>query len=174
MKKQKIKAEATRDAIPQDREECVDYIARIGVHQRERERIQATMNDELAAIRLRYEGEARPHADGIRALSHGVQIWCEANRAVLTNGGKVKTARLGAGEVRWRKRPPKVVIRGMEAVIAALHDLRLSRFVRKKEEINKEAILEEPEAVRHVKGITIDQGEDFVIVPFETALEEVA
>ena len=49
----------------------------------------------------------------------------------------------------------------------------LKRFIRTKEEINKEAILDEPEVVASVKGISITQKEDFVIVPFETELESV-
>lgn len=170
----KIKSDAPRFAIPQSREDCTDYIARIGRAQRERERIQAAMNDELAAIRTGYEEQARPHAEAIKALSQGVQTWCDANREALTMGNKTKTANLASGEVRWRLRPPKVVIRGLDAVMEALKDLRLDRFIRVKEEINKEAILADPEALRHVKGISVDQGEDFVIVPFETELEEVA
>jgi len=170
----KIKSAAPRFAIPQSREDCTDYIARIGRAQRERERIQADMNDQLAAIRANYEEQARPHAETIKALSQGVQVWCDANREALTMGNKTKTANLASGEVRWRMRPPKVVIRGLEAVLEALKDLRLDRFVRVKEEVNKEAILADPEALKHVKGVSIDQGEDFVIVPFETELEEVA
>ena len=45
---------------------------------------------------------------------------------------------------------------------------------RQKEEINREAILNEPEAVASVPGIRIDQAEDFVIKPFEALLTEVA
>lgn len=170
----KIKSDAPRFSVPQSREDCTDYIARIGRAQRERERIQAAMNDELSAIRTRYEEQARPHAEAIKALSLGVQVWCDANREALTMGNKTKTANLASGEVRWRLRPPRVVIRGLDAVMSALKDLRLERFIRIKEEINKEAILADPEALKHIKGVSIDQGEDFVIVPFETELEEVA
>lgn len=170
----KIKSDAPRFAIPQSREDCTDYIARIGRAQRERERIQASMNDELAAIRTGYEEQARPHAETIKALSQGVQVWCDANREALTMGNKTKTANLASGEVRWRLRPPRVVIRGLDAVMDALKDLRLERFIRVKEEINKELILSDPEPLKHIKGISIDQGEDFVILPFETELEEVA
>ncbi|OCN21072.1 hypothetical protein AN665_0211575 [Serratia marcescens] len=46
--------------------------------------------------------------------------------------------------------------------------LGLERFIRRKEEINKEAILNEPSAVSGVAGITVKTGiEDFAIVPFE-------
>ena len=56
----------------------------------------------------------------------------------------------------------------------ALKSFGLERFLRTKEEIDKTAILAEPDAVEHIKGISITQREEFVIVPFETKLEEVA
>ena len=173
-KNTRLKAAAVTYPVPQSREQAVEAIAEIGRRQRERERIAAAMNDELAAIRQRYEEQARPHAEALRELTAGVQTWCEANRDGLTQGGKTKTANLASGEVRWRMRPPSVACRSLENVLAALKQLGLSRFVRTKEELNKEAILAEPEAVQHVKGVTISQKEDFVIVPFETELEEVA
>jgi phage host-nuclease inhibitor protein Gam len=53
-------------------------------------------------------------------------------------------------------------------VIDTLKRLALGRFIRTKEEINKEAILNEPDAVAGVAGIAIQRGvEDFVITPFE-------
>lgn len=59
-------------------------------------------------------------------------------------------------------------MRGAEAVIEALKRLGLGKFVRTKEEINKEAILNEPDEVRGVAGLNVVTGvEDFVITPFE-------
>lgn len=47
--------------------------------------------------------------------------------------------------------------------------------LRVKEEVNKEAMLAEPDVARTVAGVTVGSaGEDFVIKPFETELEEVA
>jgi phage host-nuclease inhibitor protein Gam len=170
----RIKNEAAAVRIPQNRDECVEYIADIGRKQRERDRIQTLMNDEMAVIKQKFEEQAKPIADDLRELSQGVQIWCEANRAALTNGGKVKFAHLASGEIKWRMRPPSVRVRGAETVIEVLKKLGLTRFVRMKEEINKDAILAEPEAAANIPGITITQAEDFVIIPFETHLEEVA
>ena len=65
-------------------------------------------------------------------------------------------------------------IRAVDNVLETLKRLGLSRFIRVKEEPNKEAMLAEPEAVAGLAGVKIEQGEDFVIVPFETELEEVA
>ncbi len=160
--------------VPKSREDVIEAIAEIGRRQRERARIEAAMNDKVSKIKEQHEEEARPHGDEIRRLSEGIRVWCEANRGELTSGGKVKTINLASGEVRWRVRPPRVVIKVAEKVIEALKGLGLTQFIRTKEEINKEAILAEPAAVGNVKGISITQGEDFVIVPFETKLEEIA
>jgi len=168
----RIKRDAAR-FVPQHREECVRAVKEIGEAQRERTRIETAMNDEIAAIKTRYEEQARPYAEQIRELTQGVQTYCEAHRDELLTG-KAKTVNLASGEVKWRTRPPRVSVRNVTGVIEALKRLKLKRFIRIKEEINKEAILEEPETVAGVKGISITQREDFVIVPFETELEEVA
>jgi phage host-nuclease inhibitor protein Gam len=63
-------------------------------------------------------------------------------------------------------------VRGAEAVLDALRRAGLSRFIRTKDEVNKEAILNEPEAVARIPGISISQGEDFVVTPFEAELAE--
>ena len=170
----RLKKAAASCQIPQSREECTDYIAQIGMLQRQRDRIAADMNDRIAAIKQEYEEKAKPLADNISSYTSGIQIWCEANREAITNGGKVKTANLASGEVKWRTRPPKVGLRGIENIIEAFKRLGLHRFLRIKEEVNKEALLAEPEVATTVPGVTITQGEDFVIVPFETELEEVA
>ncbi|MEW6427298.1 MAG: host-nuclease inhibitor Gam family protein [Thermodesulfobacteriota bacterium] len=173
-KPMRIKTTAAPYPVPQTREQVVEAIAEIGRRQRERDRISAAMNDELSSIRQRYEEEARPHADAIRMLSGGVHVWCEANRDDLTRGGKVKHANLASGEVKWRTRPPRVVLRCIDNIIETCKKLGLARFIRTKEEINKEALLAEQDVATGIQGVSISQGEDFVIVPYETALEEVA
>lgn len=170
----RIKTDAAPFVVPQSKDQVNESIADIGRLQRERERLRADMNDEMAVIKERYEAAALPLGERIKRLSSGVQTWCEANRAELTGHGKVKFARLAAGKVNWRTRPPKVVLRGKEQIIAALKALGLSRFLRVSEEINKEAMLAEPETAQTITGVSIVQSEDFVITPFETELEEVA
>jgi phage host-nuclease inhibitor protein Gam len=159
---------------PQNRDQVADYIAAIGLAQRERARIEQDMNDEFARIKQRYEELAQPFKTEIEERSKGVQAWCETNRNALTQDGRTKTAVLSSGEVQWRMRPPKVSIKGLEGVLDKLRRMGLDRFIRTKDEVNKEAILAEQEAVKRVAGIAIEQGEDFVIKPFETQLEEVA
>lgn len=173
MAKARVKAPAMVD-VPQTLDDVNRAIAEIGIAQRERDRIQADMNDALAATREGFEAQAAPYAARIKELTAGVQLWCEANRARLTDGGKTKTAKLAAGEVSWRMRPPSVVVRGVDVVLEGLKRLGLNRFIRTKEEINKDAVLAEPEIADQVKGLSVTQGEDFIVKPWDTDLEQVA
>lgn len=172
-KPNRIKQEAAPFPVPQHRDQVIEAIAEIGRRQRERVRIETAMNDDLAKVREAWEKQAAPHLDAIRELQRGVQIWCEANRDLLTQGGKVKYAHLASGEVKWRLTPPKVIIRAAENVLNYLKKAGLHHLIRTKEEVNKEAILTDLDSVMGVKGISISQREEFVIRPFETELEEV-
>lgn len=169
-KKPRIKTPASAVPVPQAREIVADYIREIGERQRQLVRLETHMNDELACVRERFESVAEPHRQRIASLQYGVQIWCEANREQLTQGGKVKTAAFTTGEIQWRTRPPSVRVTGAEAVLDLLRRMGLGRLIRTREEVNKEAILNEPEAVATVPGIAISQGEDFIVVPFEAEL----
>ncbi|MDR1890124.1 MAG: host-nuclease inhibitor Gam family protein [Zoogloeaceae bacterium] len=170
-KKTRTKTTATA-WVPQSQAEVSGAVLEIGERQREIARLQADMNDELAKIKERWEALAQPHRLRIELLTAGAHIWCEANRLALTQNGKVKTAQLATGEVGWRTRPPSVRVTGAEVVLETLRRLKLDRFIRQKEEVNKDAILNEPEAVAHVPGISIQQAEDFFITPFEAELAE--
>jgi phage host-nuclease inhibitor protein Gam len=166
-KKNRIKAPAMPDA-PQTRDECAAWIKDMGEYQRNLTRVEANMNDEIAAATARYQQSIDEYKAMIQAKLDGIKVWCEAHRDQLTEGGKVKTANLVNGSVQWRQRPPSVSIRGVESVLDTLERLGLGRFVRLKREPNKEAMLNEPDAVRGVAGITIVTGvEDFVVTPFE-------
>lgn len=167
----KFKAKAQTYA-PQTLNDCAADIKKLGDLQRDHARQTADMNDEIAKITKRYQPQLEAINERIETLRNGVQTYCEANRNSLTNEGKVKTANFVTGEVNWRQRPPSVGVRGTDAVLETLGRMGLTRFIRTKDEINKEAILNEPDAVRGIAGITIVTGvEDFVITPFEAQTE---
>ncbi len=170
-KTKKLKTTAA-EFVPATDDDAVATVAHIGQLQRERTRLETAMNDELARVREKWETKARPLADSIDNMMTGVQMWAEAHRLRLTRDGKVKTVKLASGEISWRMRPPSVAIRGKDAVLEILKKLRKKAFIRVKEEINKDAILNDPDAVKGIKGISIIQKEDFSVTPFETELEE--
>ena len=167
----KIKSKAQAYA-PQTLNDCAADIKKLGDLQRDFARYRADMNDEIGATTKRYQPKLESISERIETLQKGVQTYCEANRHSLTQEGKVKTANLITGEVNWRQRPPSVVIRGVDTVLETLERMGLTRFVRAKQEPNKEAMLNEPDAVRGIAGITIVTGvEDFVITPFEVTAD---
>jgi len=163
----RIKAPAQTN-VAQSQEQTADEIKQLGDVQRMMARELADMNDQLAEITKAHQPALEALTAEIEALQASIQGWCEANRDALTHGGKVKTANLTTGEVQWRQRPPSVRVRAQEMVIETLLKLGLERFLRVKTELNKEAVLADPEAVSGIAGLSIQTGvEDFVITPFE-------
>ena len=171
MGKKKTKIDASTLPVPQDRAGAEAAIFEIGDRERRRLRIEADMNDELAIIKKNFEKKAQPHADRVTALLAGIQIWAAANRETLTQGGKTKTVPLTTGVIKWRMTPKSVGLRKVAEVISALKKAGLDRFIRSKDEVNKDAILLEEEAVKGIKGIKISQQEEFVVEPFNAELE---
>lgn len=168
----KTKTKAANTAVPQSQDEATRFVREIGDLNRQVARIQADMNDRLAEIKEQAEREAAPLGDRVRDLTEGLRIWCEANRARLTDGMKRKFADLGTGRIEWRLAPPKVTIKGVEAAIAAIKTLGALEFLRTKTEIDKEAMLRDREKARLVPGVTIgSEGENFSVEPFEAAIE---
>ncbi len=169
----KVKGKTTvKLVVPQSREEAEAWIRQIGDHRREVVRIETAMNDEIAVVKDKYEQQAKPYRDDVEALIEGLQAWAIANREQLTGGGKRQSVELATGMISWRVLPPRVTIRKAENVIDALKKLGLQRFIRTREEINKEAMLDDQEAARLVPGVTIGSaGETFNVDPFETELE---
>lgn len=166
-KKTRIKQKAMI-SVPQSHDDCAADINTIGRLSREITVTQAAMNDEIAAITDRYTAVFTPLQEQVKSLTAGVQSYCEANRDELTYNGKSKSGQFVTGSVMWRKNPPSVAVKGVTAVIDALKRFKLDRFIRIKEELNKEAILNDPKAIEGIAGLSIKKGvEDFVIEPFE-------
>jgi phage host-nuclease inhibitor protein Gam len=164
----------TLATVPQSKNDCAQHIRTIGDLQREFERTRATMNDTIAAVTQEHQPLLAALSERIEALQTGVQAWCEAHRVDLCGEADRlgKTANLVTGEVSWRQRPPSVRITGADNVCDTLLRMGLGRFVRVKNEPNKEQMLAEPEAVRGIAGITIASGqEDFIVTPFEAQAE---
>lgn len=149
-----------------------DALREVGEHRREVLRIETQMNDEIAAIKQKYETQAEPTKSLVSERVEALQAWAEANREELTNNGKRKTVPLATGEITWRTRPPKVTIRKKDDVLRALADLGLGRFIRTSQDVDKEAMLKEPTAVSALSGITIGSaGEDFAVEPYEMEID---
>lgn len=173
MARRTTKTTGANIVVPQSREEAAAALARIGVLDRRITRAQATLNDKITSLKEAAEAAAIPLQDEIADLTEGLKIWAEANRKALTGGDRTKTVNIGTGELRWRIQPPRVTLRGsIEVIVDACRTLGLGRFVRVKEEVNREAMLAEPEIARSIPGVSIGtEGEAFIAEPFEVELQ---
>jgi phage host-nuclease inhibitor protein Gam len=158
-----------KPVVPQTKEQTNDAIRKIGELSRALRRIQADINDRVASVKEEHEAKAQP----IAALTEGMRTRCEAHRQEIC-AKDTKTARFPAGEVAWRVTPGKVTLKKIEDVIRRLKDAGLARFLRVKEEVDKEASLAEPDAVRAIPGIRIEKQEEIVIKPHEQELTAAA
>ena len=141
-------------------------IKRIGDLEREQVRLSTLQADEKAAVDEKYTAQIHALKEQVKPLQQAVQAYCESRRDELTNGGKQKTAYFTTGEVQWRAKPPAVVAKGIDNILESLRNLGLFRFIRTKEELNKEAMLAEPDVARSISGVTIREGvEEFIIKP---------
>lgn len=158
----------------QSREEVEHLIERIGIQQRELQRLEADLGDRLAEAKRDAETRALPLKESIAAAQDRISRWCEANRAELTKGGKTKTVEFTTGAVSWRLRPPRVTVRGGEQpVIDWLQKHLGGRFIRTKLELDKEGLRSAPEMVPSIPGVKIGSaGEDFIVEPFAGQLVE--
>ena len=152
----------------QTRDDIEVAIKEVGDLNRELERLAIEQNDQLAAITEKYAPQINAIKEQLTPKQDAIQAWCESHRDELTQNGKTKTGSFNTGEVQWRQRPPSVGIRGVDSVLDSLKMRGFTQFIRIKEEINKEAMLNEPDTAASVPGVTIKTGvEDFVITPFE-------
>ena len=168
------KVAAVAHWVPQSRDEVNAAIAELGRHQRDRIRIEAAMNDEQAAVKAKYEAQAKPLGERVAELVRGIHLWCEANRAVLTKDGKVKFHDFATGQVKWRFTPWAVALTGVEAVIELLKEKALQKYIRTTEAVDKEALLKDRDEVgKTIPGVTFKQKEEFAVVPAESQIEAV-
>ena len=165
----KRKAKAHNLPVPQSKQDATDQIKRIGDLRRDIDKRETAMKNSLANIKAKVQESIEPINEELEGLEEGVRMWCESNRDMLTAQGKIKTVDLGTGKIKWRMRPAKVNLRGVDAIIEKLQASKpLKMFLRTKIEIDKEAILKQPDTASKVPGISVQTGiEDFVIEPFE-------
>lgn len=167
----KTKTRGANLPVPQSRDDAAAALRRIGDLNREVARIELDLNDQIAALKETAERTADPLKEEAKARTEGLKVWAEANRDQLTGGGKTKTADLGTGRISWRLRPPSVRVTGADRVIEAIKKLGFAAFLRTREEVNKEALLADPDKARLIAGISIgSEGEDFIVEPFEAEI----
>ena len=157
--------------VPKDLSEAAWFLAEIGKEQRVIDKIQLDINARVEELKVKAINDAKPRQNRISQLMEGLFAYAEANRDELTENGKIKTIKAPTGVFCWRMTPPAVFLRNVKSIIANLKLLGLKQFIRIKEEIDKEAMLKEPEVAKKIKGVSISKYEEFVVKPTELEIE---
>lgn len=167
-KRTRIKAPALPVVPPANQAQAADMVARMGAIGRDVVVLNAALDEEIAVIKASVKQQAQPLLAELEALRAGLQVWAEANRAQLTRDGRTKTVKLTTGELQWRHRPASVRISGEDALLELLEKSGPELFLRRKVEIDREAMLAHPEAARTLPGVIIaSAGEEFIVTPDE-------
>lgn len=164
MARTKTKAETAPAARNQAEAEA--FIARLGELQRAMLLENASLAETIAQAKEAAAAAVAKLQAEVDAVFRGVQIWAEANRHALTDGGKRKTVALAGGTIAWRQAPPAVSIKGTDKVLQYLLENGVDEFLRRKVEIDKAAMLGLPDRATQIPGVTIgSKGEEFVVEP---------
>lgn len=158
-------------AVPKSIEETSEFIRRIGEHQRELDRIKIRTNNQIEKIKEKAVVDSSDHEEERGKLFEGIFIFAQGRRDELTEKGKKKTVHFPTGDILWRLTPPAVSLKNVMKVIESCISQGFRRFVRIKREVDKEAMLKEPEVAKKISGVTIGQKEEFVVKPSETEIE---
>ena len=157
--------------VPKSLDEAAKFLAEIGQEQRATDKIRSGLNAAVDKLKDKAMSDDAPHQEKISQLVEGLFSYAEAHRDELTDGGKRKTVEVPTGTFGWRMTPPAVSLRDVESILENLKALKLKRFIRTKEEIDKEAMLKEPDVAKTVKGVSIGQHEEFIAKPAELEVE---
>jgi len=146
-------------------------LARIGELQRQRIGIMTEAEARISELNEEARQATAPIDTEIDDLVKNLAHYAEYNRADLTENGKTKTVTFTHGTLQWRLTPVAITVKSVDEVLARLRALDLTRFIRTKYEVNKEAMGAEPEVAVSVEGVSFSRHEDFVVTPSETKVE---
>jgi phage host-nuclease inhibitor protein Gam len=160
-------------AAPQDLMGAAQCIARIGELGREIAAIDDDLNAKIGELKAEAMAKAAPNEQALEGVILDLFAFAEAKRKELelTDKDERKSCSLPTGVFGWRWNPRKVSISDAEKVLAELKRRKLKQFIRMVEDIDKQAMLKEPEEAASVKGVKITQIEHFFVKPAEAKAE---
>jgi phage host-nuclease inhibitor protein Gam len=151
----------------QDLQETASAERRIGELLRTIRSHENDFEKQRAALDKKEDELLHPLQLEVIALAKSIFAFAQKNRAELTDNNKRKSVMLPGktGSIAWYTTPPAVTIENVEEVLKRIKTLDLAQFIRTKEEINKEALLENEPLANTIEGVSVGQQEKFAIRP---------
>jgi phage host-nuclease inhibitor protein Gam len=162
--------------VPRTIKDVNAAIKRYGEHQRAIADLESTTTKTMTDLRVRLEAQAAPKKQEMQAITTALKAYCLKQWAKLAADG-AKTVKFATGEItRSEGRERVVLAEGADVakIIEKLKKLKLHRFIRVSEELDKQAILKDPAAVAKVREISTEREPSFAIKPYEVRAEAVA
>lgn len=172
------KAQTISAKIPQTRADAEAEMRALGEIRIRIAEIDNTLKEDSQKLIQSAKDKAEPLIAKAKMLEGGLVLYAAAHRKELTDNNKSKRGKLLSGHFEWRQLPPKVSTRGVAAIIAFIQTAKgaqgkaLSKFLRTKVELNKEAMLADPALAKTLNGVSIgSEGERLEITIYEQSLE---
>ncbi|EGY01090.1 prophage host-nuclease inhibitor protein [Nitrospirillum viridazoti Y2] len=154
--------------VPQTRASFESLATDLGAMIRKAERIESLAADQVAQIKLKAKQDTAELEKRITASFTALAAYAEANRSDLVPEGR-KSVTIAAGVIGWRlsNRSVKLQDTTEEEVIAWLEQAGQHQFLRETLELDKSALLADPETAKTIPGVTFAQGVRFYFQPLD-------
>lgn len=155
--------------VPQSIAQAADDQKRIAQLLREIQNTESTCNAEVSERMKQAADEVAEREQEIKRLARGIYAFAEEHRKELTAGGTRKTVPLPhSGFLLWYSTPAAVDVKNAEEVLRYLKKKKLHRFIRIKEEVDRESMLREKKVASAIPGVFIRSGQKFALRPLGT------
>lgn len=149
---------------PESLEDVTERLLKISELIRSIHTCEAKFNAERAALLKKEEEVITPLRKEIIRIGKSVHLYAEENKDLLTQDGKWNMVPVSkAGSLQWYRTPPAIDIKNAKEVLGKLKALKLTRFIRVKEEVNREALLRDEKTAESITGVRVTRQEKFAI-----------
>ena len=151
----------TNTIVPDSIAQADELLGKLSSLQDSINEIEARLRREVAELKAKAKKDLEV-LEGKRGVAiNALFTFAHPRKAELTK--KQRTVNLPCGVFGWRMTPPRVELEcGIKDAIAVLKQTGNREFIRIKEEIDREALLEKKPVI---EGISYEQNDEFFVVP---------
>jgi phage host-nuclease inhibitor protein Gam len=158
------------------REAMESLIGEIAALQNQQRLLTAAMDGEIQCVREQYEAQLAAHSKALEQKMEHARVWAEANPQEFGAARSIETVH---GNVGWRTGQPALKTAPgwtFDRVLQTLKTAGALDYVRVKEEVHKQKLLSDREAIGPEKlrafGLRVVQEETFFVEPNLTEVPE--
>lgn len=156
---------ARKFKIPTTKEEAGQFLTDLGALQLEQKKIEESFTRREVQLKAEKEVAISRLQRRLNELFLSLFIFYSRNREELTQRGRISIVELPGGSIQSFLTNPTVNIRNKDRIIEVLKECGLDEFIKVVEDVDKIAILSEPEKVADIPGIKIMREEKFLARP---------